>query len=632
MMGAYSSIRNISRRAIINRPLQYQQQQQLLSSISPTSSSSIGGVRSFVVCSRTQQRGDDNNNNRKKEHPSTLDTAATTTTLSSSSWNRTPTSSIISIRKKNYHSSAFPSKEYPIHTLLPFPALSPTMEMGTISKWELGVGDSFSAGSVLCSIETDKATMDFEAQDDGIIAKILKEGPDAVDLPIGSPIAIIVDDINDVPAFDDYVLLETSSADDTAVAAPVTSSATAAAVPTSPSAVVVVSGLSRTSVLLPSARFLAESKYVYYFVGMDHFWGVCFKCSLFVVAMHAHSIMCTYTLLIHTVNPFLCLCYVLYRRGLDATGLTGSGKGGRVTKSDVMAAIRDGTPMPALSVHETVKASTPPPPVPKAVTAAAAAAVPAAATSSTIMTDLPLPPVDTYGTFDDVANNNMRKVIARRLTESKRGVPHYYTSVEVELDNVMKLRKVLVNDHGIKISVNDVIIKCCSLALRDVPEVNGTYDPKTDAVKLQDTIDVSVAVATPTGLITPIVPQTDKLGLAEITDKVRDLATRARDGKLKPEEYQGGTFCVSNLGMFGIDEFSAVINPPQAAILAVGGGSRKVVPTPYIDGVDVQKKPSIKTIMTARLSADRRVVDEATASLFMSAFKHYITKPELLLL
>ncbi len=149
---------------------------------------------------------------------------------------------------------------------------------------------------------------------------------------------------------------------------------------------------------------------------------------------------------------------------------------------------------------------------------------------------------------------------------------------------------------------------------------------------MQGSIDISVAVATPAGLITPIMPNTDKLGLSQIAAKVRDLAGRARDGKLSPEEYQGGTFCISNLGMFGIDEFSAVINPPQAAILAVGGGSRRVVPTPYVDGAEEQAKPVIKTIMTARLSADRRVVDEATASLFLSAFNHYISKPELLLL
>jgi pyruvate dehydrogenase E2 component (dihydrolipoamide acetyltransferase) len=303
---------------------------------------------------------------------------------------------------------------------------------------------------------------------------------------------------------------------------------------------------------------------------------------------------------------------------LDATGLPGTGKGGRVTKGDVLAAIANGTPMPALAKATAGASASAPPPV--------------AAASSAPVAELEIPPVDTFGTYEDVANNKMRKIIAKRLTESKREVPHFYTSMEVELDGVMKLRKELLAKHDVKVSVNDVIIRCCSLALRDVPEVNGTYDAKSDAVKLQDSVDISIAVATPTGLITPIIPNTDQLGLSEITDKVRDLAGRAREGKLAPDEYQGGTFCISNLGMFGIDEFSAVINPPQAAILAVGGGTRCVVPTAYVDGAEEQAKPSIKTIMTARLSADRRVVDEATASLFMSAFKHYINKPELLLL
>lgn len=298
-----------------------------------------------------------------------------------------------------------------------------------------------------------------------------------------------------------------------------------------------------------------------------------------------------------------------------------------------MLAIQNGTPMPALQVASaSIATAASPAAAPSATAASPAAAAPTPKVTTAPLEGLPLPEIESYGTFEDVANNNMRKVIARRLAESKREVPHYYTSMEVELDNVLKLRKQLVADHDVKVSVNDVVIRCVSLALRDVPEVNGTYDSKTDSVKLQDSIDVSVAVATPGGLITPIVPQTDKLGLSEITEKVRDLASRARDGKLAPEEYQGGTFCVSNLGMFGIDEFSAVINPPQAAIMAVGGGTRRIVPTPYVDGAEEQLKPSIKTIMTARLSADRRVIDEATASLFMSAFKHYISKPELLLL
>jgi pyruvate dehydrogenase E2 component (dihydrolipoamide acetyltransferase) len=307
--------------------------------------------------------------------------------------------------------------------------------------------------------------------------------------------------------------------------------------------------------------------------------------------------------------------------------LTGTGKGGRVTKGDVLLALSSGTLLPSL--------------VTKAATAAHAAtatdSIPVVAAvaptpASAPLADLPKLAVDTYGGFVDVPNNNMRKVIARRLTESKRDVPHFFVSVEVELDNVMVLRKKLAADHNVKISVNDVIIRCCALALRDVPEVNATYDPKSDTVSLHDSIDISVAVATPAGLITPIVPNTDQMGMSQINDKVRDLAGRAREGKLKPEEYQGGTFCISNLGMFGIDEFSAIINSPQAAILAVGGGVRRIVPTPYVDGAEKQSKPSIRTIMTARLSADRRVVDEANAALFLSAFNRYISKPELLLL
>ena len=172
-----------------------------------------------------------------------------------------------------------------------------------------------------------------------------------------------------------------------------------------------------------------------------------------------------------------------------------------------------------------------------------------------------------------------------------------------------------------QISVNDFILKASALALRDVPQVNASFDTKAGAVKPSDSVDISVAVATPTGLITPIVFGADQIGLAELTRTVQDLAKRARDGKLAPQEYQGGTFSVSNLGMFGISEFSAVINPPQAAILAVGGGSPTVVPG-----------PTVRNIMNARLSADRRVVDEPTAAMFAQALREYLQTPESLLL
>jgi pyruvate dehydrogenase E2 component (dihydrolipoamide acetyltransferase) len=189
-----------------------------------------------------------------------------------------------------------------------------------------------------------------------------------------------------------------------------------------------------------------------------------------------------------------------------------------------------------------------------------------------------------------------------------------------------------------KVSVNDFILKASALALRDIPQVNASFDPKLGSVQPNESVDISVAVATPTGLITPIVFGADEIGLQTMTETIQDLAKRARDGKLAPHEYQGGTFSVSNLGMFGIAEFSAVINPPQAAILALGSGTRRVVPSRYVDPNDdateepVKKKPAIQTLMTAQLSADRRVVDEATAAQFLQALREYLEQPESLLL
>ena len=234
--------------------------------------------------------------------------------------------------------------------------------------------------------------------------------------------------------------------------------------------------------------------------------------------------------------------------------------------------------------------------------------------------------------YVDEPASKMRKIIGKRLTESKSTVPHFYTSIEIPLDNILGMRKVLKNDFDVKVSVNDFIIKASAMALRDVPEVNSTFDAKSRTQRTFDDVDISVAVATPTGLITPIVPSTSSMSLTDISSKVRDLATRARDNKLAPNEYQGGTFCISNLGMFGISEFSAVINPPQGAILAVGGGERKIVPGTVDLESGEKSKPKIQTTMTARLSADRRVVDEATAGLFMSVLKEYLNQPKLMML
>ncbi|GKY92580.1 hypothetical protein MPSEU_000228100 [Mayamaea pseudoterrestris] len=477
----------------------------------------------------------------------------------------------------------FAQEDYPPHILFPMPALSPTMDSGSISQWLVQEGDSFGAGTALCSIDTDKASVDFEAQDDGILAKILLQAGSDESVAVGTPICVVVEEEGDVAAFANYVADSPAASKDAAAAAAVESKEEIKEDSTSSVASPVTSMSGGGSILLPSARHLAESK------------------------------------------------------GLDATVLSGSGKGGRVTKGDVMQALVDGS-MPALRKEEPAKAPSSTNDQAAAPTTATTNAVPPAPAATTrahvplTLQDLVAETIHTTGSYEDVANNKMRKIIASRLTDSKRNVPHFYTAMPVQLDQIMKLRKQLVNEFDVKISINDFVIKCCAMALRDVPRVNATIQNTDGAIHVSETVDISVAVATPTGLITPIVFGTDQLGLAEITNKVKDLAGRAREGKLAPAEYQGGTFSISNLGMFGIDEFSAVINPPQAAILAVGGGSRRVVPTPYVDGAVDQKSPVIQTIMTARLSADRRAVDEPTAALFLSAFRQYMNQPQLLML
>jgi pyruvate dehydrogenase E2 component (dihydrolipoamide acetyltransferase) len=459
------------------------------------------------------------------------------------------------------------------------------MESGSIQAWHKAVGDSFTGGDVLCTIDTDKASVDFEAQDDGIIAKILVPGGTGEDIRIGVPMCVVVDDAELVPAFANFTATGSTSASvGVTSAVPEVAIApllaeTSYRVP-APTALEPAGG---RSLLMPSARYLAESK------------------------------------------------------GLDAKMLRGSGKGGRVTKADVLRALETGS-LPSIEARGDLKlaiaaaAELPPTPPPHLSSPSQnSVTVPSSA-----IRDLALPVIQTTGTFEDTPNSKMRKIIASRLTESKREVPHFYTSQQVQLDSIMKLRKKLANELDVKVSVNDFVLRCCALALRDVPEVNATIDPSTQQVRLLSGIDISVAVATPTGLITPIVFGADRLGLMEITETVKDLAARARLGKLAPHEYQGGSFSVSNLGMFGVDEFSAVINPPQAAILAVGGGSRRFIPTPYADAKSdlpsFTKTPAVRTLMTARLSADRRVVDEATASIFLSAFAYYANEPELMLL
>lgn len=467
---------------------------------------------------------------------------------------------------------------YPPHTLYPMPALSPTMDRGSIASWKLNEGDAFIAGDALCTIETDKASIDFEAQDDGVLAKILV--PPGLDIAIGTPICVVTEEAADAALFADFAIPVVESA--AAVTAVATPPSSAADNTTTTSAVVAgVSSSSQPSLLMPSARHLAESN------------------------------------------------------GKDATILIGSAKGGRVTKSDVQIALQTG------SLPNLVRAAVAAP--------SAAEAAPSPTSPSPLqavsqqqhhyLTHLEPETISGQSSsFVDVPNTKMRKIIASRLSASKREVPHFYACMDVALDEILALRKQWQQNHSVKVSVNDFVIRSSALALRDVPRVNKGPDSSVSS-----SIDVSVAVATPTGLITPIVFRTDTLGLSEISRRVADLAARAREGHLQPHEYQGGSFSISNLGMFGVSEFSAVINPPQAAILAVGGGTATLVPGGknmlWSEADDsnnnsgkAQHPPVIQTIMTARLSADRRVVDEATASLFLQALRHYMQTPELLLL
>eukprot|EP00586_Coscinodiscus_wailesii_P016171 CAMPEP_0172515012 /NCGR_PEP_ID=MMETSP1066-20121228/264578_1 /TAXON_ID=671091 /ORGANISM="Coscinodiscus wailesii, Strain CCMP2513" /LENGTH=444 /DNA_ID=CAMNT_0013295903 /DNA_START=360 /DNA_END=1694 /DNA_ORIENTATION=+ len=444
------------------------------------------------------------------------------------------------------------------------------MEVGRIAKWNKSEGESFIAGDVICEIETDKATVDFEAQDDGILAKILIGDLGGDEFKVGVPIAVVVEEEEYKDSFKDFhveaAVEKQEFPPDTIIAEK------------SESPVASASGENKLGefTLLPSARHLSHSK------------------------------------------------------GVDATSLyPGSGKDGRVTKGDVLKALQDGVNLPPLNTVAKSAATT------AAPVAGAATATPPTAASLTApsapITPPPIPEV-TDNPYEDIPNNNMRKVIARRLTESKATVPHFYTTTDIDIDPILALRKRLAA-IDVKVSVNDVIVRASALALRDVPEMNAMY--KGGEVKMSDSVDICVAVATPTGLITPIVPKTDEMGLSQINDKVKDLATRARDNKLKPEEYQGGTFTISNLGMFGINEFTAVINPPQCAILAVGSGVKKVTSATKIQDGDEDTESyeyGFKTMMSARLSADRRVVDEAISGLYLQTLKQYLENPNLLML
>ena len=424
---------------------------------------------------------------------------------------------------------------------LKMPALSPTMEEGTLAKWLVKEGDTVASGDLLAEIETDKATMEFEAVDEGVIAKIvIPAGTDNV--KVGEIIAIITaegEDASDAPA---------AAAPAPAPAPAPKEEAKAAAAPTPAPA----------PAPAPASAAASEDDRI--------------KASPLAKRIAA-------------------------AKGIDLATIKGTGPGGRIVKADV----EDAQPGEAKAAA----------PAPAPAAAPQAAAAPAAAAPAPFTTDIP---------HEEAKLSNMRKTIARRLTEAKQTIPHIYLTLDIQLDKLLKLRGELnkaLEAQGVKLSVNDLLIKALAKALIQVPKCNVSFAGNT--LISYSRADISVAVSTPAGLITPIIVGAETKAVGAISTEMKELAGRAKEGKLQPHEYQGGTASLSNMGMFGIKHFEAVINPPQAMIMAIGAGEKR----PYI----IDDALGIATVMSATGSFDHRAIDGADGAQLMQAFKDLCENP-----
>ncbi len=420
------------------------------------------------------------------------------------------------------------------------PALSPTMEEGTLAKWLVKEGDTVSSGDLLAEIETDKATMEFEAVDEGVIGKILvAEGTEGV--AVNTPIAVLLED--------------GESADDigtTPAATPAPAAAPAAAAAEAAPA----GGPDKAATPAPAAPAKDDAR-------------------IFASPLARR---------------------IAADKGIDLATLKGTGPHGRIVKADVEGA----TAAPAQAA---------------AVPAPAAAKAPAGPSTDAIL--------KTYADrdFEEVSLDGMRKTIAARLTEAKQEIPHFYLRRDIHLDALLKFRSQLnkeLEPRGVKLSVNDFIIKASAIALQSVPAANAVW--AGDRILQLKPSDVAVAVAIEGGLFTPVLKDAHQKTLSALSAEMKDLATRARDRKLAPHEYQGGSFAISNLGMFGIDNFDAVINPPHGSILAVGAGAKKPV-------VGDDGELTTATVMSVTLSVDHRVIDGALGAEFLAAIKENLENP-----
>ncbi|KAF2279266.1 dihydrolipoamide acetyltransferase [Westerdykella ornata] len=452
----------------------------------------------------------------------------------------------------------YASKSFPPHTIVSMPALSPTMTAGNIGAWQKKVGDSIAPGDVLVEIETDKAQMDFEFQEEGVIAKILKESGEK-DVAVGSPIAVLVEEGEDVSAFESFTAAD-AGGDKSPAPTPKEGEASEASEPPqsgSPSA--------------PPAKEEPAPQAV-----ESESTGARLETSLDRQP---------------AVSP--AVKKLALEKGVPLSAIKGSGPGGKITTGDI----------------EKYKPA-------GAAPAAAASAAGAAA-------------------YEDVSASSMRKVIASRLSQSWQENPHYFVASSISVSKLLKLREAL-NASGegkYKLSVNDLLVKAIAVAARKVPAANSSWRVEGNEITIRqhNTVDVSVAVATPVGLMTPIIKNVGALGLQSISSQIKDLGKRARDGKLKPEEYQGGTITISNMGMNpAVERFTAVINPPQATIVAIGATKKVAVPgEPNEDGT-----PSVEwdDQMVITSSFDHKVVDGAVGGEFMRELKKVIENPLELLL
>jgi pyruvate dehydrogenase E2 component (dihydrolipoamide acetyltransferase) len=436
---------------------------------------------------------------------------------------------------------------------LKMPALSPTMEEGTLAKWLVKEGDTVKSGDLLAEIETDKATMEFEAIDEGVVSQILvAEGTDGV--KVGTVIAVITGEGEDAgaKAAPAPAAKEEAKAAEPQDVAPAQAGAASSSAPTP--AAPASAGAPDKSAAAPAAS------------------GDRIKASPLAKRLAAE-------------------------RGIDLATITGTGPGGRIVKDDLDGAATSVAP------------------------AQAGAAVGTAPTPAVSAAASPAGPIPDFGIpHEDTKLSGMRKTIARRLTQSMQEAPHIYLTVDIRLDALLKLRGELnasLESRGVKLSVNDMLIKALAVALERVPACNVSFGG--DVMRQYSRADISVAVSIPGGLITPIITDAGGKSMSKISTEMAELAAKAKEGKLQPSEYQGGTASISNMGMMGIKQFTAVINPPQAMIMAIGAGEKR----PYV----VDDALAIATVMSATGSFDHRAIDGADGALLMKTFKELVENP-----